>query len=123
MLDQATAHVPVNLPVNAVGVPNGKVVRPPFQVPIQLSNQARDRLKALMTVRPLVQLLPLPLDRLFRRKHIQVLLVAPFQIAIIPKRVSHESSGSPLLPSSPPPASFPGLISRWNFPSSRDSMN
>src|ERR1035438_3941363 len=46
MLDQATAHVPVNLPVNAVGVPNGKVVRPPFQVPIRLSNQARDRLKA-----------------------------------------------------------------------------
>src|ERR1017187_559894 len=90
MLDQATAHVPVNLPVNAAGVPNGKIVRPPFQVPIQLANQARDRLEALITVRHLVQLLPLPLDRLFRRKHIQVLLVAPFQIAIIPKRVSQK---------------------------------
>src|ERR1035441_6086465 len=72
MLNQATAHVPVDLPVRTRGVPNGKVVRPPFQMPIQLSNQCRDRLKALMTVRHLVQLLPLPLDRLRRRKHIQV---------------------------------------------------
>src|ERR1017187_4220503 len=65
MLDQATAHVPVDLPVDAAGVPNGKIVRPPFQMPIQLSNQCRDRLTALMTVRHLVQLLPFPLDRLF----------------------------------------------------------
>src|ERR1039458_6485095 len=79
-----------DLPVRTRGVPNGKVVRPPLQVPIQLPNQCQDRLKALMTVRHLVQLLPLPLDSLFRRKHIQVLLIAPFQIAIIPKRVSRK---------------------------------
>src|ERR1039457_3873770 len=60
-----------DLPVRTRGVPNGKVVRPPLQVPIQLPNQCQDRLKALMTVRHLVQLLPLPLDRLFRRKHIR----------------------------------------------------
>jgi hypothetical protein len=107
MLDQATAHVPVNLPVNAAGVPNGKVVRPPFQVPIQLANQCRDRLEALMTVRHFVQLLPLPLDRLLRRKHIQVLLVAPFQIAIIPKRVSQKVQARSFFPQVHHPRLFP----------------
>src|ERR1035437_8188785 len=38
MLDQATAHVPIDLPVCTRGIPNGKVVRPAFQVPIQLSS-------------------------------------------------------------------------------------
>jgi hypothetical protein len=37
---------------------------------IQFPNQARSRLKALMTVRHGVQLLPLPLDRFVRWKHI-----------------------------------------------------
>src|ERR1035437_8551049 len=96
MLDQATAHVPIDLPVCTRGIPNGKVVRPAFQVPIQLSNQSRDRLEALMAVRHVVQLLPLPLDRLLRRIHVQVLLVAPLQIAIIPKCVSQKVQTRPL---------------------------
>src|ERR1017187_10317486 len=45
--EPAAAHVPVDLPVRVRGVPNGKVVHPPFQVPIQLSNQGRDRLETL----------------------------------------------------------------------------
>jgi hypothetical protein len=42
----------------------------------------------LMTVRHFAQLFPLPLDRLARRKHIQIFSIASFQIAVIPKRVS-----------------------------------
>src|ERR1017187_1167938 len=121
MLDQATAHVPVNLPVNAAGVPNGKVVRPPFQVPIQLSNQARDRLEALVTIRHFVQLLPLPLDRLFDGIIFRYFWSRPFRSRsyrnVYPRK-------SRLAPSSLKSTTrvFSRLISNWNFPSSRDSM-
>src|ERR1035438_9588176 len=114
MLDQASAHVPVDLPVGARGIPNGKVVRPSFQVPIQLSNQARDRFETLMTVRHLVQLLPLPLDRLLRRKQIQVLLIASFQIAIIPKRVSQKVQACSLFPRSEERRVGKEWRSRWS---------
>src|ERR1039457_4575970 len=53
MPDQTAAYEPVDFPVHALGISKGKIVRPPFQMPIQLSNQFRDRLKALMTVRHL----------------------------------------------------------------------
>ena len=79
--------IPIDLTVDTRGVPNGKVVHPTSQVPVQLSNQDRDWFEALMTVRHFVQLLPLLLDCLRRRKHIQVLLIASFQIAVVPKRV------------------------------------
>ena len=107
MLDQTALNMAFDLTVGARGVPNGKVVRPSSQVPIQLSNQDRDGLKTLMTVRHFVQLLLLPLDRLLRRKHIQILPIASFQIAIVPKRVAQKVSDSPLPPADPPLASFP----------------
>src|SRR6267154_628335 len=97
MLDQTALNMALDLTVGAHGVPDGKVVRPSFQMPIQLSNQHRNRLKALMTVSHFVQLLPLPLDRLFRRKHIQVLPVAALPVAIVPKRVSQKVQACPLL--------------------------
>src|SRR5450432_657971 len=90
MPDQAAAYEPVDFPVHARGISKGKVVRPSFQVPIQLSNQFRDRLKALTAVRHLMQFLPFSLDRFLRRKHIQVPLIASFQIPIIPKCVSQK---------------------------------
>src|ERR1017187_5648756 len=62
MLDETAPNVSIDLAVGARGVPNGKVVRPPFQVPIQLANQHRDRLETLMTLGHFVQLRPLPLD-------------------------------------------------------------
>src|ERR1039457_6768418 len=90
MLDETAPNVSIDLAVGARGIPKGKVVRPPFQVPIQLANQHRDRLETLMTVGHFVQLRPLPLDGLLRRKHVQVFPVASFQIAVIPKRVSQK---------------------------------
>src|SRR5215472_897240 len=88
MLDQTVPNVALDLTVGTGGVPEGKVVHPAFQVPIQLSNHDRDGLMTLMTVRHLMQLLPLPLDRFPRRKYLQVLPTASFQIAVIPKRKS-----------------------------------
>src|SRR5258708_235327 len=98
MLDQTALNIAVDLTVNAPGVPDGKIVRPPLQVPIQLSNQGGDRLETLMTVRHLVQFLPLPLDRLLRRIHVQVFASASFQIAVVPKRVSQKVQTRSLFP-------------------------
>src|ERR1035437_3155586 len=70
MLDQTALNMALDLTVGAAGAPEGKVVRPTFQAPVLLSNQGWDRLETLMTVGHLVQLLPLPLDRFHRRKHI-----------------------------------------------------
>src|SRR5258708_6052257 len=98
MLDQTALNIAVDLTVNAPGVPDGKIVRPPFQVPIQLSNQGWDRLETLMTVGHFVQFLPLSLDRLLRRIHIQVFACASFQIAVVPKRVSQKVQTRSLFP-------------------------
>src|ERR1700722_8770989 len=95
MTDQTAAYEPVDFPVHASGIPKGKVVRPPFQVSIQLSNQIRDRLKTLMTVGHLAQLVPFSLDCFLRRKHIQEFSVASFPVAIVPKRVSQKVQTAP----------------------------
>lgn len=73
MLDQATAHVPIDLPVCTRGIPNGKVVRPAFQVPIQLSSDlagsATARRLVLAKAQPYLEMLSressgdLPLQR------------------------------------------------------------
>src|ERR1039458_1392683 len=107
MPDQTAAYEPVDFPVHALGIPKGKIVRPPFQMPIQLSNQFRDRLKALMTVRHLVQLFPFPLDCFLRRKHIQVPLIASLQIPIIPKCVPQKVQARPFFPQIHHPRLFP----------------
>jgi hypothetical protein len=78
MLDQTVPNIAFDLAVGADGIPQGKVVRPTCQVPIQLANQDRYRLEALVTIRHLMQLPPLPLDGFLRRKHIQVFLAASF---------------------------------------------
>src|SRR6266581_5681493 len=98
MLDQTALNMALDLTVGTRGISQGEVVRPSSQVPIQLSNQNRNWLKTLMTVGHLVQLLPLPLDRLLRRKHIQVFPVASFSIAIVSKRVSQKVQTRPFLP-------------------------
>ena len=84
MLNQTALNIAIDLTVDAHGIPIGKIVCPAFQMPIQLSNQDRNGLEALMTVGHFVQLLPFPLDRFLRRKHIQILLIASFQIAVVP---------------------------------------
>jgi hypothetical protein len=71
MLNQTVPNIAFDLTVSSRGVTEGKVVHPSFQVPIQLSDQDRDGLMALMTVRHLMQLFLLPLDRLSRREYVQ----------------------------------------------------
>src|SRR6266852_8336420 len=98
MLDQTIPNIAFDLAVGADGIPQGKVVRPTCQVPIQLSNQDRYRLEALVTVRHLMQLRPFPLDGFLRRKHIQVFLAASFPVAVVPKRVSQKVQTGSFLP-------------------------
>jgi hypothetical protein len=64
MLDETTTHEPVDLPVNTRRISKREVVRPAFQVPIQVVCHLRDLLETLMTVRHLVQLVPFALDSL-----------------------------------------------------------
>ena len=62
MLPETVVHVPVDLAKRRAGVAEAKVVRPAFQMPVQLPNQHRDRLEAAASAGQLPQLLPLPLD-------------------------------------------------------------
>ena len=50
VIRQPIADMPVDLPVRVARVPQRKVVRPAFQLPIQLVNQSRDRRAALTTI-------------------------------------------------------------------------
>jgi hypothetical protein len=68
------------------------------QMPIQFPNEDRDWLMVLMTTRHLPQLLALPLDRLLRRKHIQIVSIASFQITVVPKCVTQEAQTYPFFP-------------------------
>jgi hypothetical protein len=122
MSDQTVPNVAFDLAENTGGIPEGKVVRPSFQVPIQLPNQDRNWLMALMTVRHFVKFLPFPLDCLTRRKYIQVFPIASFQIAVVPKCVAQKIRTCPSSRRSTTRV-FSRLISSWNFPSNRDSMN
>src|SRR6516225_565777 len=79
MLDQTVPNVAFDLTVGTRGIPEGKVVHPSFQVPIQLSNQDRDRLMALTTIRHLMQLLPFPLDRLLDGNTFKYFRSRPFR--------------------------------------------
>ncbi len=97
MMDQTALNMALDLAVGADGIPEGKVVRPTFQVPIQLSNQDWNRLEAPVTIGHLVQLRPLPLDGFLRREHIQVFLAASFPIAVVSKRVSQKVQTGPFL--------------------------
>ena len=67
-----------------------EVVSPAFQVSIQFRNQTRQGLMTLRTVRHRPQLVPLPLQSLLRGHHDQVEMPAPFQVAVVPERVSQK---------------------------------
>src|SRR6185436_920005 len=107
MLDQTVPNIAFDLAVSADGIAERKVVHPTFQVPIQLANQNRDRLETLTTFGHFVQLLPLPLDRLPRRKHIQVFSIPTFPVAVVPKCVTQKVQTFPFFPQIHYPRLFP----------------
>src|SRR5215467_1483409 len=107
MLDQTVPNVALDLTVGTRGIPKGEVVHPALQMPIQLSNQDRNRLMTLMTVCHFAQLLPLALNRLIRRDHIQIFPITSFQIAVVPKRVSQKVQTCPFFPQVHHPRLFP----------------
>jgi hypothetical protein len=72
MLRETIANVRVDLSEGHARVSKVEVVLPAFQVPVQLLNQLRDRLRALSMIGHLVQLFPLLLQGLCRRAHIQI---------------------------------------------------
>ena len=107
MLDQTVPNIALDLTVGAGGVAERKVIHPAFQMPIQLANQDWNRLETLTTLGHLVQLFPLPLDRLPRRKHIQIFPVPAFPVAVVPKRVAQKVQTCPFFPQVHHPRLFP----------------
>src|SRR5208282_1110374 len=83
--------------VSRLGTPEREVVCPTLQVSIQFRNQARQGLMTLRTVSLGPQLVPLPLQSFLRRHHIQVEISAPFQVAVVPERVSQKVQAGFLL--------------------------
>jgi len=97
-------------------IPNGKVVRPASQVPIQLSKSASRSLEALMNCPSSHAASRARLDRPCSTETRSILLAASFQIAIISKRVSQKVQTRPFFHRSTTRVLFPVLISNWNFP-------
>src|SRR5690606_16287160 len=98
MLDQTALNVALDLRVGTRDVPETEVVSPALQLPVQLANQDRNGLETLTAVRHFVQLLPLPLDGLFRREHVQVFPPTSFQIAVVPERIPQKVQTRPFFP-------------------------
>ena len=97
MLLQTVSNVRVDLPEGLSRIAKIEVVRPAFQMPVQVLHQSRDRLITLPMVSHLMQFVPFPLQRLLRRRHIQVLPSASFQIVVIAERVSQKVQTRPFL--------------------------
>src|SRR5258706_2741155 len=107
MLDQTVLNVALDLTVGTQGIPKGKVVRPAFQMSIDLANEHRNRLETLMTIGHFVQLFLFPLDCLLRQKHIQILSIASSPITVVPKRLPQKVQTLPLFPQVDQPPLFP----------------
>ena len=86
MLRETIANVPVDLPEGHPRVPEAEVVRPAVQLPVQTLNQFRNRLEALVWPSHLFQLLPLLLQSLCRRRHVQIAPSASLQIVVTAER-------------------------------------
>src|SRR6266568_2105002 len=87
---EALSRVPVDLPVPHPRISIAKVVCPSSQVQVHLLDKPRQRLKTHPAARHLSQLCPFPRQRLRRRAHVQVFPPAPFQVQVVPKRVSQK---------------------------------
>src|SRR5216684_4563627 len=90
MLLETVSNVRVNLPKRHARIAEREVVRPAFQVPVQLLNQLREWFKTLPMICHLVQLGPLSFQRLGRREHIQVPPRTSLQIVVIAERESQK---------------------------------
>src|SRR6266404_4722986 len=87
---EALSRVPIDLPISLSRISIPKVVCPSSQVLVQLLDQPWQRLETHPTACHLSQLSPLPRQRLRRRDHVQVFRPAPFQVQVVPKRVSQK---------------------------------
>src|SRR3977135_4300804 len=87
---EALSRVPVDLPIPHSRISIPKVVCPSLQVQVQLLDQPRQRLETHPLARQLSQLSPLSRQRLRRRAYVQIFPPAPFQVQVVPKRVSQK---------------------------------
>src|SRR5438445_2033100 len=90
MLRETITNVRVDLSEGYARISKVEVVLPTFQVPVQLLNQLRDRLKTLTMIRHLVQLFPFLLQGLRRRTHVQIPPPLPFQVLVVAERESQK---------------------------------
>ena len=82
MTRQPIAEVLANLPERLPRISETEVVRPSLHLPVQPLDGSRSRCVTLTAIRQLVDLFPLPLERIFRRLHVLVSLAAQMQVAV-----------------------------------------
>src|SRR6202035_4484966 len=90
VLRKTITNVQVDLSESHAWISEGEVVLPAVQVSVELLNQVRERLPALMTICHLMQLLPFPLQRFGRRSHVQILPAPTSQVAVVSERESQK---------------------------------
>src|SRR6516162_10855411 len=88
MRDQPTTHEAVDPPKAASRMPQSEVVRPAFQLAVQVRDQGRDRLPGETTTRLLPKLFPFSGLGLPRRLHMQVTVAASKAVTQKPERVA-----------------------------------
>jgi hypothetical protein len=94
--DQTVAYEPVDLPPGPARITVAEVIRPASQVPIQPGRQLRQRGVTLTRMGHRPQLLPLPGQRVLRRKHIQISgASASLTGPVLAKRVSQKIQAFP----------------------------
>src|SRR6516225_11122757 len=85
VLPKTEKDMTVDLIEGVAGITEAKVARPASQVSIQLLHQDRDRLPTVGLAGHLPQFLPLSLQSLFRRRHVQI-TSRPQAAALVSKR-------------------------------------
>src|SRR5258708_20741943 len=88
---ETVSNVRVDLPERLARIAEREVVRPTFQMPVQLLNQLREWFITLPMICHLVQLGPLSFQRLLRRGHIQVPPRMSLQIVAIAGRIAQKA--------------------------------
>src|SRR5712691_841001 len=90
VLRKTLTYVGIDLSKTLARITVAKVVRPSFEMCVELLDELRQRHEAALLADHLTQFLPFSSPSLLRDGHVEVTLLASLSIAIIAKRVSQE---------------------------------
>src|SRR5882724_10544523 len=97
MLLETVMNVPIDRAKSLRGIAKIEVVLPAFHLPVHLVNQVRNGLIALPMISHLMQLLPLLLQSLSRRTHVQISPSTTLQVVVIAEREAQKVQVFPFL--------------------------